>query len=83
MCSGCTAEAAKQQKVAQLEKEILGLSVANTDLAPLVDLRVNSTSIKNFRQLFTCLPSFAPRKTREDCIYGAAIYLANTFGFQL
>jgi hypothetical protein len=55
----------------------------NTVLAPLLDLRHNPTSIKKFRQLFMCLPSFAHKKTREDCIYGAARYLANTFGFQL
>ena len=83
MCSGCSNEATKQRKVTQLEKEILELSVENTVLAPLMDLRYNPMSIKKFRQLFICLPSFTPRKTREDCIYGAARYLANTFGFQL
>ena len=83
MCSGCSNESAKQRKVLQLEKEVLELSVENTTLAPLLDLLHNPMSIKKFRQLFICLPSFAPKKSREDCIYGAARYLANTFGFLL
>ena len=83
MCSGCNNEAAKQRKTLQLEQEILTLSFENNALAPLLELLHRPTSIKRFRQLFMCLPSFAPKKSREDCIFGAARYLANTFGFQL
>mmetsp|Transcript_18768 Transcript_18768/g.26603 ORF Transcript_18768/g.26603 Transcript_18768/m.26603 type:complete len:667 (+) Transcript_18768:896-2896(+) len=83
ICSGCSNEAAKQRKTAQLEKEIMELSVENSILAPLLNIRSGPTSIKNFRHMLICLPSFAPRKNREDCIYGAARYLANTFGLQL
>ena len=83
MCAGCNNEAAKQRKTRKMEQEILIISVKNDVLAPLLELLKNPVSIKRFRQLFACLPSLAPKKSREDCIFGAARYLANTFGFQL
>jgi hypothetical protein len=83
MCSGCSKESSKQCKVQQLETEILDLSTENAVLAPLIELKEHPTTIKHFRKLFRCLPSFAPKTTREDSIYGAARYLANTFGLLL
>ena len=83
MCSGCSNESSRQRKVLQLEKELLQLSVDNAILAPLLEYKYKPTSIKHFRKLLLCLPAFAQKKSRDDHIFGAARYLANTLGILL
>lgn len=79
ICTGCTMEASKQRKVKQLEHEFLLLSMDNQALAPLLKHRSKPVGLKKLRQLLSCLPSFT-NKTREDIIFVAARYLANTLG---
>eukprot|EP00590_Aulacoseira_subarctica_P005385 CAMPEP_0172418598 /NCGR_PEP_ID=MMETSP1064-20121228/5061_1 /TAXON_ID=202472 /ORGANISM="Aulacoseira subarctica , Strain CCAP 1002/5" /LENGTH=302 /DNA_ID=CAMNT_0013157589 /DNA_START=1150 /DNA_END=2058 /DNA_ORIENTATION=+ len=81
-CSGCSIEAGIHRKVLQIEAEILALSITNDTLIPLLQYRTKPTSIKTFRKLLSCLPSFA-KTSRNDYIYGAARYLANTLGILL
>lgn len=76
-------ESTKYNKVQQIEREILDLSVDNAALAPLTELTTHPTKIKNFRKLFHCLPSFVPKASREDSIFGTARYIAYSFGFLL
>jgi hypothetical protein len=79
MCTGCLLEMAKQRKVNQLEQELLMVMVNNEVLAPILQFRWKIISIKAFRKALSCLPSFSTN-TRNDCIFGAARYLANTLG---
>jgi hypothetical protein len=79
MCTGCLLEMAKQRKVNQLEQELLMLMVNNEVLAPILQFRWKTISIKAFRKALSCLPTFSTN-TRNDCILGAARYLANTLG---
>ncbi len=76
-CSGCSNESAKQRRVVKLENEMLTLSVENNIFAPLLEFRAKPTSIKNFRNVLSCLP-FIASISRDDHIFGAARYLANT-----
>jgi len=77
LCSGCTNENQKHSRVARIEAELLATTANNSILAPLLLHRVQPISIGGFRKLLKCLPSFA-NKSRNDHIYGAARYLANT-----
>jgi hypothetical protein len=79
MCTGCLLEMAKQRKATQLEKELLMSVVNNEVLAPILQYRWKISSIKELRKELSCLPSFSTT-TRNDCIFGAARYLANTLG---
>jgi hypothetical protein len=79
MCSGCNNEIAKHRRVVQLERELLFLSVENQKLAPILEHRTTPISIKKFPKLLHCLPSFAS-KARDDNMFRAARYLANTLG---
>jgi hypothetical protein len=77
LCSGCTNENQKHSRVARIEAELLATTANNSILAPLLLHRGQPISIGGFRKLLKCLPSFA-NKSRNDHIYGAARYLANT-----
>jgi len=77
MCSGYNNEIATHRRVVQLERELLFLSVENQKLAPILEHRTAPISIKKFRKLLHYLPSFAS-KARDDNMFGAARYLANT-----
>ncbi len=79
MCLGCTRELIKQKKAAQLEHEMCAISVDNIVLQPLLRCRLEFTSIKEFRRTLSCLPTFQGT-SRDDYIFGAARYLANTLG---
>jgi len=79
MCSSCALEMAKHRKVLQLEKEVQHLSIDNDVLTSLLQYRLKATSIKSFRKTLSCLPSFA-NNVRNDSIFGAARYWANTLG---
>ncbi len=78
-CSGCNRELIRHRKAIQLEKEIQAIAVDNDKLAPLLQYRTKLMSIKAFRSALSFLPTFNS-KTRDDYIFGAARYLANTLG---
>jgi hypothetical protein len=82
MCSGCIYENSCQRKTKILELEIMESVANNVTLSPLLQYRHVSISIKNFRKLLRFLPSMS-NKGRDDSIYGAAEYIANTLGMQI
>jgi len=79
MCSGCTIEIARHRKTLQLEKELLMLTVDNQVLSPLLTYWNTIISEQAFQEALSCLPTFNT-KSRDDLVYGAARYLANTLG---
>jgi len=82
ICSGCYIETSKHRRVKQLENEILHLLADNNTLSPLVQAKTHSISIQQFRKILECLPTFA-NKSRDDIIFGAAKYVANTIGVKI
>ena len=78
-CSGCLHENLRHRKVERLENELLEDMSANTLLAPILNYVQRPITLKAFRGLFQHLPSMHVHK-RDDHIYGAARYLANSFG---
>jgi hypothetical protein len=79
MCSECIAEQPKQKKLKQLEAEMLAISVDNASFVPLLEYRMKPISIKQFRTLYSFVPTFA-KKSRDDLIFGVARYYANKLG---
>jgi hypothetical protein len=77
MCSGCSSELTRHRKMMQLESEVL--AVDNEYLAPILQYRTQLITIKLFRKMLMVLPTFSA-KSRDDFIFGAARYLANTLG---
>jgi hypothetical protein len=82
MCSGCICKGTCQRKVATLETEMLEANTSNLVLAPLLTFITTPISIKKFRQSLKHLPMMNYKK-RDDSIFGAARYLANTLGIQI
>jgi hypothetical protein len=82
MCSGYLSKSTKLRRLDPLENEIMILKVDNSRLAPLLQFRMDYTSIKTFRQLLSCLPTFS-NKRRDDHSFGAARYLANALGIKV
>jgi len=82
ICSGCYIETSKHRRVKQLENEILHLLADNNTLSPLVQAKTHCISIQQFRKILECLPTFA-NKSRDDIIFGAAKYVANTIGVKI
>ena len=80
MCSGCITESLRHKKNLQLEHELLQDSSSNTILAQIPVLLLTGTTLKQFRRTLQHLPTLANKK-RDDPIYGAARYLANSIGF--
>jgi hypothetical protein len=83
VCSGCISESTKLRRLDQLENEIMILMVENSSLAPLLQFRTEYTSIKTFWKILSCLPTLFNNKRRNDHIFGAARYLANTQGIKV
>jgi hypothetical protein len=79
MCSGCIIESLQHQRTYRLEQELLHDISSNTTLALLPTMLSTGTTLKTFRRMFQYLPTFANKK-RDDPIYGAAPYLANSIG---
>jgi len=82
MCSGCLNEHLRHRKVERLENEILEDTTSNEALAPLLLCLQKSITLKDFRALMQHLPTMNIQK-RDDHIYGAARYLANSIGISL
>jgi hypothetical protein len=82
MCSECIAEQPKQIKLKQLEAEMLAISVDNASFVPLLEYRMKPISIKQFRTLYSFVPTSA-KKSQDDLIFGVARYYANKLGILL
>jgi hypothetical protein len=81
-CSGCFNENLLHRKVKQMEQMLLEDFTDNGILMHLIDFIKAPISLKNFRNLFRYLPIFV-HMTRNDHVYGASRYLANTLGFTI
>ena len=82
MCSGCLNENLRHRKMDRLENEVLEDATPNNILAPLLHCLQKPTSLREFQSMMQHLPTMSTHK-RDDHIYGAAQYLANSFGFSL
>ena len=82
MCSGCLHENLRHRKMERLENEVLEDATPNNFLAPLLHCLQKPTSLREFRIMMQHLPTMSTHR-RYDHIYGAAWYLANSFGFSL
>jgi hypothetical protein len=82
MCSSCISEATRQNRTRQIEMDFLWDMSPNTILAPLMVHRTSPTDLRNFRHLLNHLPTLNNYR-RDDHIFGAVCYIANTLGFKL
>lgn len=82
MCSGCLNENLRQRKLGRLENETLEDTTPNATLEPLLICLQKPTSLKEFRTMMQHLPTMNSQK-RDDHIYGAARYFANSLGFAI
>jgi len=82
MCSGCINENLRHRKVVKIEQEIMYDVSPNAILAPILQHISSPISLRQFRTLHQHLPTFTNTK-RDDHIFGAARYLANTLGIYL
>ena len=78
-CSGCHNESLCHRKVKRIEHEILLSTAPNDAIAPLLHWVHTPVSLRNLRQHLQHLPTFT-KKHRDDHLYGATRYLANTLG---
>jgi hypothetical protein len=80
--SGCFNKNLRHRKVKQMEQMLLEDFTDNRILMHLIDFIKAPISLQNFRNLFRYLPIFV-HTTRNDHVYGASRYLANTLGFTI
>ena len=73
----------RQKLTDKIENEILLDFSPNATLAPIFANLQIPTTLKRFRQLMTHLPVFQQNHSRNDYIYGAARYCANTIGIKI
>jgi hypothetical protein len=83
MCSGCLSEPIRHKKTAQIEMDILSNMAPNTTWAPLLEYLDKLISLHHLRRLLGHLPTFGNTRRRDDHIFGATRYIANTLGFKL
>jgi hypothetical protein len=82
MSSGFINEALRHRKVKKIDLELLNDTSSNSILAPLLQHTSTPISLRKFRQLCQHLPTMA-NKRRDDHIFGAARYIANTLGIEI
>jgi len=82
MCLGCINENLRHRKVIQIEKDILNDYSFNETLAPIISYFTIPTDLKRIRKLLSHLPAYKNNK-RDDHIYGATRYVANSLGILL
>jgi hypothetical protein len=82
MRSGCINENLRHREVIKIEREIMYDISPNAILAPILQYISSPLSLRHFRKLHKHLPTFTNTK-RDDHIFGAARYLANTLGISL
>jgi hypothetical protein len=83
MCAGCLSESSHHKKTLQLEKELLMDVSPYITLAPLLAYRTSQISPRELRNRLQHLPTIGNNKGRDDALYGATRYTANTFGFNI
>ena len=83
MCSGCLSESTRHKKTAQIEMDILTNMAPNTTWAPLLEYLDKPISLRHLRHLLGHLPTFGNTCRRDDHIFGATRYIANTLGLKL
>jgi hypothetical protein len=84
MCLGCANKASRHRRIQQIELEILGNCSPNETWKEVFQLVISSTptSLKHLRRLMQHIPTFVSTK-RDDHIFGATRYLANSLGIML
>jgi hypothetical protein len=82
MCSGCVNESQRHKKTQQMELEILSNSSSNNVWSPFLQWTRSPTTLRNLRLALSHLTNFRQTK-RNDHIYGASRYIANTLGIIL
>jgi hypothetical protein len=82
MCSGCLNESLRQKRVLQIEKEILSNTSTNDTWIPLLDWIYTPITLTSLCQLLQHISIYKVRK-RDDHIYGAMRYLANSLGISI
>jgi hypothetical protein len=84
LCSGCNNELMRHRKVKQMENALMMDFSSNNTLFYIQCYAATSIpmSLQNFHRLFYYLPVFNITK-RDDHIYGASRYLANTLGIPI
>jgi hypothetical protein len=84
MCSGCANEASRHRRIQQIELEIIGNCSPNETWKEVFQLVISSTptNLKHLRHLMQHIPTFMNTK-RDDHIFGATRYLANSLGIML
>jgi len=83
MFAGCLSESNRHKKTHSIEQDILRDHSPNAILAPLLASRTTPINLREFRQGLQHLPTLYDNKGRDDFIYGAARYTANTLGFRI
>ena len=82
-CAGCHNEYMRHRRTAQIEKDILHNISDNTTLEPMLQHLDTPTDLQSLRHSLRHLPTFQNSKGRDDHIYGATRYIANTLGLKL
>jgi len=82
MCAGCIHEAGRHRKVQQIEHQILHNTASNDVWVPLLNWICTPITLVQLRRLLKHLPIYNTAK-RDDHIYGATRYIANSLGIQL
>jgi len=83
VCAGCMSESIRHKKTKQIEMDLLHNMAANDTMAPLMDGVDNPISLRQLRTILTHLPTLQNTHKRDDHIYGATRYTANTLGLKL
>jgi hypothetical protein len=79
MCLGCINENLRHCKVIQIEKDVLNDYSSNETWAPIISYLTIPTDLKRICKLLSHLPAYKNNK-RDDHIYGATHYDANSLG---
>jgi hypothetical protein len=83
MCSGCYSEVMRHKQTFLIEQTLLNDTTSNAVLAPLIQHLTEPTSLRNFRHMMEYLHTVHKPTARDDYIYGAMRYTANSLGIQL
>jgi hypothetical protein len=82
MCSGCINESLRHKRVLQIENEILTNVSPNESWMPLLKWIYTPITLAKLRHLLQHISVFKIKK-RDDHLYGATRYLANSLGIYI
>jgi hypothetical protein len=83
MCACCLNESIRHIFTAQIKDNLLSYLTASNVLAPILRCLETPVSLKHLRNMLAHLPTFANTRGRDDHIYGATRYVANTLGIKI